>query len=345
MKQRKVFYISLASVISAFAVVMLHTNGCFWTFSTERYWLTATIIETVMYFAVPVFFMISGATLIDYRERYTTKQFFAKRIEKTVIPFLVWSAVGVVYLCLKGAMKFELSWAFVKTVLLGIANSKIISIYWFFISLFTVYLCIPLFASVAKEIREKVFVYVVAVAFIFNWMIPFLCQVFEISYTSRIGVPVALDYLMYVLLGYLLHNKELRPIHKGVVYALGLGGLAMHMVGTYILSMEAGYVVQLFKGYTKVPCLLYSVAVFVLMKDIGEKIEDGRIIKFVEMVGSYTFSIYLMHYYVMDIMVHLFDINVTSILYRVGAPFVIFAICIGLTWCVRKIPVLRKIVP
>ena len=41
--------------------------------------------------------MISGATLIDYRERYTTIEFFKKRISKTLLPFLVWSVVGIVY--------------------------------------------------------------------------------------------------------------------------------------------------------------------------------------------------------------------------------------------------------
>ena len=80
-------YITLLNVLSAFAVVVLHTNNCFWTFSTERYWKTANIIESVMYFAVPVFFMITGATLIDYKERYSTKEYFKKRFWKTMFPF------------------------------------------------------------------------------------------------------------------------------------------------------------------------------------------------------------------------------------------------------------------
>ena len=83
-------YLSFLSVVACLAVVFLHTNGCFWNFSaTGRYWLTANIIESVFYFAVPVFFMISGATLIDYSERYSTTVFFKKRILKTVIPFVI----------------------------------------------------------------------------------------------------------------------------------------------------------------------------------------------------------------------------------------------------------------
>ena len=95
--KRKV-YLDYLNVLSAFAVVMLHTNNVFWTFSYNRYWLSANIIESVFYFAVPIFFMISGATLIDYSKRYSTKTFLKKRFSKTLIPFLFWSILALVYL-------------------------------------------------------------------------------------------------------------------------------------------------------------------------------------------------------------------------------------------------------
>ena len=69
-------YIDYLSVISAFAVVMLHLNSCFWDFSYERYWITANFIECVMYFVVPVFLMISGATLMDYSKKYSRYSVF-----------------------------------------------------------------------------------------------------------------------------------------------------------------------------------------------------------------------------------------------------------------------------
>ena len=83
-------YITFLSIISAIAVVILHTNGCFWIFSNKRYWFTANIIECLFYFAVPAFFMITGITLMNYRDKYDTKTYFKKRIIKTVIPFLTW---------------------------------------------------------------------------------------------------------------------------------------------------------------------------------------------------------------------------------------------------------------
>ena len=50
---RKSESIMLMNVISMLAVVYLHSNNCFWTFSTDRYWKSANIIEAGLYFAVP----------------------------------------------------------------------------------------------------------------------------------------------------------------------------------------------------------------------------------------------------------------------------------------------------
>ena len=92
------FFLSLASVVSAFAVVSLHANSCFWTFDAhERYWITANFIECFFYFSVPVFFMISGATLLDFLNRYDLGTFFRKRFAKTVIPYCFWSLFALAF--------------------------------------------------------------------------------------------------------------------------------------------------------------------------------------------------------------------------------------------------------
>ena len=93
MRERKV-YLSLARVLCAFAVVLIHTNGCFYEFNIDECWGWANVIESGLGFAVPVFIMVSGATLMDYSHRYSTKEFFKKRVIKTVIPYLVWSVIG-----------------------------------------------------------------------------------------------------------------------------------------------------------------------------------------------------------------------------------------------------------
>ena len=119
---RKSESIMLMNVISMLAVVYLHANDCFWTFSTDRYWKSANIIEAGLYFAVPCFFMITGANLLDYRQRYDTKTFLIKRAKKTVLPYIFWSFIGIGFnICMH-----NLQWnnVTIKYVITGLVNGN-----------------------------------------------------------------------------------------------------------------------------------------------------------------------------------------------------------------------------
>ena len=84
-----VFYFNVLNVIACVAVIMLHCNSCFWLGPSagEEIWITSTFIESLMYWAVPVFYMLTGAKLMDYREHMTTKEYFKKRVKKRLFPF------------------------------------------------------------------------------------------------------------------------------------------------------------------------------------------------------------------------------------------------------------------
>lgn len=87
MNINKEYYIDTLTILSCIAVVYLHANGIFWTHPSGRLWLTSNVIESFFYFAVPVFFMISGATLLEYRQRYSTLTFIKKKIFKGFCSF------------------------------------------------------------------------------------------------------------------------------------------------------------------------------------------------------------------------------------------------------------------
>ena len=145
---KKKVYIDYLNVLAAMSVVFLHTNGVFWEYSEDKYWFSANIIESVFYFGVPVFFMITGATLLDYRKRYDTKTFFRKRAWKVLIPYTFWSLVGLVYVN-RGFSQISFG-----SIVEHLVNSNAIAIYWFFVPLFQVYLMIPLLSAVPDNLEE-----------------------------------------------------------------------------------------------------------------------------------------------------------------------------------------------
>ena len=342
----RIEYLSFASVVSAFAVLILHTNGCFWTFSaTEQYWKSANVIECVFYFAVPVFFMISGITLLDFYDKYTLKEYFVRRLERVVIPFLVWSLIGVAFRLHMGELKIEeITFRF---LIKGIVGTSIIGIYWFFPPLFCIYLSIPLFAAVEKEKKIMVFSYTVAVGFLLNILIPFIRAIFGISFQIPYTLPALSGYLIWPLTGYLLHNLSLNKWAKIIIYMLSAAGLAMHIGGTYILSMRAGKLITLCKGYVNVPGVLYSIGVFQFLKDFGSWImKVSKSTKSIIMVISrYTFEIYLMQFILLTLFPRLNLVSTRSLVYRLGAPFLMAPVIMLATWILRRIPIVRHIVP
>ena len=77
------FYIYILNVLACIAVISMHHNGKVYAFSNTLGWKQALGVEVLAYWAVPVFYMISGATLMNYRERYSTETFLKKRFLKS----------------------------------------------------------------------------------------------------------------------------------------------------------------------------------------------------------------------------------------------------------------------
>ena len=344
--KKKIQYISLASVVSALAVVFMHVNSCFWTFDpTARWWKSANVIESVCYFAVPVFFMISGATLLDYNKRYGLKEYFKKRFFKAVLPYLVWSAAGIFFrLFYLGNIKpvdITPEW-----VISGFLSGNIVNVYWFFIPLFCVYVAIPLFAAVPEERRKKTFTFISVACFCINALVPFLINVFAWDITFPATIRVGMGYLFYIMVGYLLSKYDIKPLHRILIYAAAAAGFVLHLAGTYYYSLDAGEIVKLFKGYENVPSVLYSIGAFVFFRYAGGFFMRAKVFSAViNFFSGYTFALYLLHWYIMQIIIKTFEVNTHSLAYRIITPFIILGITLGVSALIRLIPGVRKILP
>lgn len=74
-ENKRTVYMDILNIISCIAVCILHCNGIVHTYSNSIEWRQALVAESIFYFAVPIFIMITGATLFNYRSRYNTKEY------------------------------------------------------------------------------------------------------------------------------------------------------------------------------------------------------------------------------------------------------------------------------
>ena len=135
-----------------------------------------------------------GATLIPYREKYSTKVFMKKRIVKTVIPFVIWTFISLGFKMMLGMITFK--WTFPDIINLFV-NTTAENVYWFFIPLFMIYLSMPVLSLINKNL--KILIYIFVVSFVLYSVYPVACLCLHIPKNGSIIMPVAGGYLMLAL--------------------------------------------------------------------------------------------------------------------------------------------------
>ena len=185
-KKKRYIYIDVLNIFACLCVIFMHCNGIAHIYSDTRAWKESMAVETLAYWAVPVFFMISGATLLGYRDKYTTGVFFKKRILKTVIPFFIWILINLALKVATGKMEME---GGVRGIVNMFTNTTTEHVYWFFIPLFMVYLSLPV-VSVLKDYK-KLLVYMTAMAFLIYSVYPVTCTLLKIPINGYIQFPAA----------------------------------------------------------------------------------------------------------------------------------------------------------
>ena len=92
--------------------------------------------------------------------------------------------------------------------------------------------------------------------------------------------------------------------------------------------------------------MLYPCGLFVFIKyDLVKIMENDYVNRIVSFLDFYTFGVYLIHWYILQIMIKLLNINIHSIIYRLGAPFVVIGIAVCIIYVLRKISLIKNIVP
>lgn len=311
-------------------------------------WVMSMCIEKIFVFAVPMFFMITGATLIDYPQKYDDKTYFKKRISKVLIPWLAWGGVSFLYYYCFNRKPDEI--ISITNVINGILNNEYRRIYWFFPVIISIYLSLPIFAYVEDNKKKQVFSYIVTAGFIINTFLPEISNLLGLGITIPFQISIVSGYFNYVLIGYLLTHYEYQ--NKTTYFALlsmSIVSLIIQVIGTGVLSLHDGQENTLFRESTMLNCC-YAVGVFALGKKHGNTIMSNKIVmKVVDTLSKYTLSIYLIHQFANNLVQKVFAfcgvIVEGTILYQLFGPILAIAISVLVARILRKIPYLRKIVP
>lgn len=334
-------YISILNVLACIGVVILHTFETGYT--SDANFVFEVLIRAIAFCAVPVFFMITGATLIDYRERYDTKTFFKKRLLKVIIPLIIWSIIYFIINFFKGKFSInDLSFKFVFEYFFLVKTNPI---FWFFVVIIGIYLAIPVISLIPQESRRKAFLYIIIITFVFNQFLPDLLYHLNLNYNYDLKFPLTYSgWISFIFIGYYIDKYEIVKKHRVIIYVLGIIGFLTMVVPTIFISYHKNESCSWFDEYYDAPCVLYSASVFLFFKS---KINNNQIVTkimpFINFAAPTTLGIYVLHIAIRDFLRYFYTYSYFGM--NLVLTMSILMICFIVVKIVQKIPILRHIFP
>ena len=344
-KKTRVVYFDILNIIAMIAVVSMHCNGIVHNNPNTRAWNTSLIVDCVCYWAVPVFCMLSGATLLNYRKKYDTKTFFKKRAQKVLIPFICWAIIMFIFkICTN---QLDVSNYTIRDYFNAFFNNYENGIYYFMFVILGIYLTIPLLSLVTKEENNKILDLTIIMYFIFNSFIPNILKLFKINYNNDFSIQIG-PYIIFVLLGYILSTRNISKKKRILIYVGAIVGLLYRYIITYIISKKSGTVYKEIWGYNSWHSILLACAVFLIIKNLNfdERLKDNKKLKkFLWIISSCSFGIYLIHMLIIYYEIKIFNINEYSWEWRTIGILTTYLISLGIIFILKKIPIIKRLVP
>lgn len=284
----RVLYLDAVRVLAALLVILVHIVGPMELIFSLRgnkviYWVF-WCIRFVIISCNPLFFMLSGALLLPWRDE-AWSEFVKKRLIKVVLPLLVYGGIYLVVLCASQASLREWLSAYTMRMLEG--RVQMGTHLWMVFELIGMYLLvIPFraFLNHCSEQTEKMLaVFILA-----------LTGIRSIAYVYGIELAVSTflgDWTGVFLFGYLMNQKWMRRYDR----FWAVGGLATIIVGAFLAIHQANSERYIFGSSIFV--LVIACGIFSVILHMEDRLQ--RIKGILVFFSQYSYSILLIHWFVL----------------------------------------------
>ena len=98
---KSIQYLDTLRALATLGVIIIHISSPLVNMTYGKnmpYWWIGNVVDSAVRFAVPLFLMLSGATMLG--KEYKLSDFYKKRFMRVFIPFVFWLLVCVWFLWL-----------------------------------------------------------------------------------------------------------------------------------------------------------------------------------------------------------------------------------------------------
>ena len=334
MKQRsRIIGYDYLRILSIFMVVTMHGLVAFLNGNTGAMELVAMEINVVCLIAVPCFFMLSGALVLE-GENERPFDSLKKRLVKQGIPFALWS---LVYVFARIAMK---KIPFGIQAFTGLLQEPAYYQFWFMYSLLAIYLLLPVLNSLLHSLSQKVFRYLLVVWLVFSVLQPTLAR-FDpaLRLSEHVDLILCEGYLGYFLLGYYLKQYGTAVPKKTAAWML-TGGSLLTMGLVWLETAFAGdrFLGLFYNSYLTPGVVLASCGAFLLFQNW-----NFRSNRLTTTMSELSIGIYYVHMLVMTAFEYIGFSGSDDLMVCVAKVVATYIVSAVITWIMSKIPGLRKV--
>ena len=306
MENKRLIWPDFLRIISTFCVVLIHATSAILKRCEvgSSLWMWSGFFNSMVRWAVPIFFMISGAFLLDPEKSFDVRKFFKKNVFRIVLCIVVW---GLFYSVLDQYLFGTVSWKSIPIAIYGILTNHTGYHLWFLYTLLILYVSTPFLRIFTENASRKQLDCALLIWLLLVIVQPtansFIEAVLHIENAFSFSPVVFADYGGYYLLGYRL--KKYPPSEK-YTPALLIAGILSFLImpaGNMLFSVKQSCFYEGFSVPLGFFCFVFSVSLFSLSSRVNF---SG---KWISRIGKYAFGIYLVHPFFISLTFSILEIN------------------------------------
>lgn len=351
MKNKRLYYIDVLNCIAIIFVLFLHSTQLAHVGNSNfSHYRLSLVVQSLCIPAVYIFFMNSGATLLDYRSKYSTKLFFKKRFHRVLIPFLIWSVVYYLYELSHDAYPATLHHPHpgLRDFIIAFLNNDINYLFWFFYSIIGLYLITPVISFLVKD-HLNTLLYMVIVFFICNDVLQYISHLTKINFsTSFVSQPlISSSFVGYFIMGYLIKINYFNDKWQWIFIIAGVVVLVLSLINDYFY----GHIRML----SHIGPFPYSMGLYIWIKQKVEFYDQTKLKKFATLSGA-SLGIYILHPFVYELLDKYlygatpgtwsrFLILMNNPLYMASLPILSYGILVIIVLMLKRVKFLKILIP
>lgn len=338
-------------IIACILVVFIHVSASFvykcevGTFD----WYFANFYNNAKMYGVSVFFMISGALLLNKDYDLSFKKLYTKKVFKLAVLFIVWSTLY------NFTAMFRPEYADVnKLVIMAESFINAFANYgpyhvWFLLTLAMLYILSPILKEAfrKKEIcRYFLILFTFCGAIVptirsFDWILEGALNRYEVIYDAT----MLTGHIGYFVLGHYLHNHSEEVLSKKkkiVLWIMLIAATGAGILISFLASLKEGIFVNVLGAPLDIFSFVGNYALFLLVRD-GMKNANGKG-RILSLLSGLTLGIYLLHPMILEVAEKL-GLLALPISAAILIPVGVFAVVLvaGIViWILKKIPFIGK---